>query len=117
MRSKWIDFESPLANGIRAFIAYKRSLGRKYFTEEKNLRLLDSYLIEQKIIRTNNITPDIIDSFLASRPRKRTRSYNDLVGILKRFFNWLVVQEIIEASPVKAHRKRQTDNQIPYIFD
>ncbi len=41
MRSKWIDFESPLANGIKAFIAYKRSLGRKYYTEEKNLRLLD----------------------------------------------------------------------------
>jgi site-specific recombinase XerD len=117
MRSKWIDFKSPLANGIRAFIAYKRSLGRKYHTEEKNLRLLDRYLVEQKIIHTNNITPDILDSFLASRPRKRTRSYNDLVGILKRFFDWLVVQQIINSSPLKVHRKRETDNQIPYIFD
>jgi site-specific recombinase XerD len=117
MRSKWIDFESPLANGIRAFIAYKRSLGRKFYTEEKNLRLLDRYLVEQKIIHTNDITPDILDSFLASRPRKRARSYNHLVGILKRFFNWLVVQQIIESSPLKAHRKRETDNQIPYIFD
>jgi len=117
MRSKWIGFESPLANGIRAFITYKRSLGRKYFNEEKTLRLLDRYLIEQKIIRTDDITQDIIDSFLASRPRKRSRSYNDLVGILKRFFNWLVVQEIIESSPLKAIRRRETDEQIPYIFD
>jgi site-specific recombinase XerD len=117
MKSKWIDFESPLANGIRAYIAYKRSLGRKFYTEEKNLRLLDRYLVEQKIIHINDITPDILDSFLASRPRKRARSYNHLVGILKRFFNWLVVQQIIESSPLKAHRKRETDNQIPYIFD
>ena len=117
MKSKWIDFESPLAIGIRAYIAYKRSLGRKFYTEEKNLRLLDRYLVEQKIIHINDITPDILDSFLASRPRKRARSYNHLVGILKRFFNWLVVQQIIESSPLKAHRKRETDNQIPYIFD
>lgn len=117
MSSKFIDFESPLANGIRAFISYKRSLGRKYCTEEKNLRLLDRYLIEQKIIHTNNITPDILDSFLAFRPRKRARSYNDLVGILNRFFNWLVVQEIIESSPLNARRRRETEKQIPYIFD
>jgi len=117
MKSKWIDFESPLAKGIRAFITYKRSLGRKYLTEEKNLRLLDRYLVEQKITHINDITPDILDSFLASRPRKRSCSYNDLVGILKRFFNWLVVQEIIKSSPLKALRKRVTDKQIPYIFD
>lgn len=117
MRSKWIDFESPLANSIKAFVLYKRSLGKKFFTEEKNLRLLDRYLVEQKIIHINNITPDIIDSFFASRPRKRARSYNDLVGILNRFFNWLVVQEIIARSPLKARQKRDTDKQIPYIFD
>ena len=117
MKSKWFGFKSPLANGIRAFLTYKRSLGRKYLTEEKNLRLLDRYLVENKITHINDVTPGILDSFLASRPRKRSRSYNDLVGILKRFFNWLVVQEIIKSSPLKALRKRVTDNQIPYIFD
>lgn len=117
MRSRWIDFESPLANSIKSFVSFKRSLGKKYFTEEKNLRLLDRYLVEQKIIHINNITSDIIDSFLASRPRKRARSYNDLVGILNRFLNWLVVQEIISRSPLKARRRRDTDKQIPYIFD
>ncbi len=69
MRSKWIDFESPLANDIKAFVEYKRSLGKKIHTVEKNLRLLDRYLVEQKITHINNINPDIIDSFLASRPR------------------------------------------------
>lgn len=117
MKSKWTGFESPLANGIRAFITYKRSLGRKYLTEERNLRLLDRYLVENTTTHIKDITPDILDSFLASRPRKRSRSYNDLVGILKRLFNWLVVQEIIKSSPLKAFRKRVTDNQIPYIFD
>ncbi len=117
MRSKWIDFESPLANSIKAFISYKRALGKKYFTEEKNLRLLDRYLVEKKIVHINDITPDIIDSFLVSRPRKRARSYNDLVGILNRFFNWLVVQEIISLSPLKARRRRDTDEQIPCIID
>lgn len=64
MKSKWIDFESPLANGIRAYIAYKRSLGRKFYTEEKNLRLLDRYLVEQKIIYISDITPDMLDDLL-----------------------------------------------------
>ncbi|NNK95453.1 MAG: hypothetical protein HKP41_13970 [Desulfobacterales bacterium] len=106
-----------MANSIKAFVSYKRSLGKKFFNEEKNLRLLDHYLVEQKIIHINNITPDIIDSFLTSRPRKRARSYNDLVGLLDRFFNWLVVQEIITKSPLKTKRRRDTDKQIPYIFD
>jgi site-specific recombinase XerD len=117
MRPKLIDFESPLKSGIKAFIAYKRSLGRKYYNEEKSLRLLDRYLVEQKISHINNITPDIVDSFLACRPRKRARSYNDLVGILNRFFNWLTVQEIIAISPLDARRRRETEKQIPYIFD
>jgi hypothetical protein len=35
MKTSWIDFRGPLAHGIRAFVAYKRALRRRFDTEER----------------------------------------------------------------------------------
>ena len=40
MKSARVDFQSPLAEGIRRFLAYKRALGRKFDTEEGALLFL-----------------------------------------------------------------------------
>jgi len=117
MKAKWVDFKSPLAEGIKAFITYKRSIGRRFNTEEKALRLLDRYFVEQCVININDITPELLNCFLLSRPRKRARSYNGLAGILNRLFNWLVRQEIIESSPFHLQLKREAEKRIPFIFD
>jgi hypothetical protein len=72
MKSTWVDFQSPLSHAIKNFLAYKRSLKRHYDTEEKALRLLDCYLVEQHITQITEITGDLLDaSFLISRPRNR----------------------------------------------
>jgi hypothetical protein len=42
---RWNDFQSPLAEGIKAYLASKRALGKRFKTEEEMLRLLDRYLI------------------------------------------------------------------------
>ena len=117
MKTIRTNFYSILGNRIEQFIAHKRTLGRRYNAEEKTLRLFDMYLVDQKVIRLSQLTPDVIDAFLISRPRKRTRSYNHLLCTIRRFFDWLVNQGFLDQSPVQSTPRRQTAQRIPFIFD
>lgn len=117
MRTQQADFESILADGIRRFLAHKRALGRRFEVEEKTLRLFDRFLFERGITNPEAITSGVIDSFLASRPRYRPRSYNHLLGTVRRLFDWLVVYGLAVASPVRAQPRRQTSQRVPFIFD
>ena len=109
--------KSVLAGRIRQFLAHRRALGRRYDVEEKTLRLFDRYLVERKVKRPAQVTPDVVEAFLASRPRHRPRSYNHLLGTVRRLFDWLVTQELVDESPVRAEPRRQTSARIPFIFD
>ena len=117
MKSKWKDFQSILADSIRNFIQYKRALGRKYKTEEHALRLFDSFLVEQDVTDTTQITPMLIEVFLASRSRPRPRSFNHLLGVIRCFFDWLVTQGLLLKSPVRLRSRRVTSRHIPFLFD
>jgi site-specific recombinase XerD len=117
MKTSWIDFKSPLADGIRAFVAYKRALRRRFDTEERALRLLDRYLCEQKITGVTGITAETLERFLASRRRERPRSYNHLLGVLRRLLDWLVGQEVLDCSPLRTRPRRATAQRIPFLFD
>ena len=116
MRAPW-TFRSPLAEGIERFLAYKRALGRRFDTEEKQLRLFDRFLVQQALTDLAEITPDLVAEFLAARPRPRPRSYNQLLGVLRRLFDWLVTQEILGQSPLRALPHRTTAQRLPYLFD
>ena len=116
MTAPWV-FRSPLADGIEGFLAYKRALGRRFDTEERQLRLFDRFLVEQALTSVEQITPDLLTGFLAARPRPRPRSYNQLLGVLRRLFDWLVSQEILRRSPLEARPRRVTAQRIPYLFD
>lgn len=109
-------FSSFLAADIRRFVTHKRALGRRFDAEEKTLRLLDRYLAGQGMSRLGQVTPDLIETFLASRPRKQPRSYNHLLCTVRRLFDWLVDQDILEQSPVQAGPRRQTSQRNPFIF-
>ena len=93
MKTSERAFRSFLAQDVEAFIAYKRALIRRYDTEERALRLFDRYLWEQGLTGFSGITVETVNVFLASRPRTRPRSYNHLLGVIRRFFDWLVLQE------------------------
>lgn len=108
---------SPLAEPIRLFLAHKRALARRYFVEEKTLRLLDRYLVETGVQSLQEVCPEVLDDFLASRPRTTPRSYNHLLGTLARLFQWLVDQGTLERSPLRARSRRQTVQRIPFLFD
>lgn len=109
-------FASALANGITRFIEHKRVLGRRYETEVYALRLFDRYLVERRVDAIDSITPELIEAFLASRPRHRPRSYNHLLGVLQRLFGWLVARDIVTRSPVRSATRRAGAARLPFIF-
>ena len=117
MKVTWRGFNSILTNDIQQYLQHKRALGKKFQTEESALRLIDRYLVEQNVSELAAITPQMIEEFLVSRPRNRPRSYNHLLGITRCFFAWLVIQERLEHSPVRARSRRATAQRQPFLFN
>lgn len=110
-------FQSQLAEAITGFLSYKRALGRKYKTEEYALRLFDRYLVEHSIAGFDDVTPELLNAFLTSRRRTSPRSYNHLLGVLRRLFNWLVNQGYLMQSPLCDRPRLETSQRIPFLFD
>jgi site-specific recombinase XerD len=115
------DSDSPhqgaVADAITRFVAHKRALRRRYDTEVAALQLLDRFLAERGVLRIEHVTPELIEAFMASRPRPRPRSYNHLLGTVRRLFDWLVKHEELERSPVRLGSRRVTAQRRPFIFD
>ncbi|MCL4486858.1 MAG: tyrosine-type recombinase/integrase [Chloroflexi bacterium] len=116
MKPRWTGFRSPLANGIQQFLAHKRALGQSFWTEETALRLLDAFLVQQQVHRLDEVTVELIDAFVASRPRTRPRSYNHLINVLGRLFRWLVVNDYLPSFPWEMQTRRETSPRRPYLF-
>jgi site-specific recombinase XerD len=110
-------FQSFLATFLRQFVQYKRALNRKYDTDTEILRLLDRYIHNRRIMEWQTIDGTVIADFLKSRPRVSPCSFNQLLGVLRRFFNFAIMQEWIQCSPVTASPRRITGTRIPYLFD
>lgn len=110
------SFRSVLAGSIHDFLTAKRALGKRYVGEEKVLRLLDRYLVERHINALQAINPELIESFLASRPRTSAKSYNQLLSVIRRLFEWLKLHKGVSGSPVQAQPRRLTSHKTPFIF-
>ena len=106
-----------LAAAAADFLAHKRALGRKYLTEEATLRLLLAFADQHGVQELDQLTPVLLDEFVASRPRPRARSFNHLVGILGCFLDWAVTQQRLPASPLRSTRRRETAQRLPFLFD
>lgn len=113
MKRSAFGLTSPLADPISHFIEHKRVLGRRYETETYALRLFDRYLVERDVGCIDDVTPELVDAFLVSRPRHRSRSFNHLVGVLRRLFIWLVARDFIARSPVRAPQRKPASAQLP----
>lgn len=106
-----------LPSAVNGFLAHKRALGRKYRTEEATLRLLVPFAGQHGVTRLRQLTPALLEEFAGSRPRPRARSFNHLVGNLGCFLDWAVAQQRLDASPLRATRRRETDRRLPFLFD
>jgi integrase len=106
-----------LASAIEAFLTHRRALGRKYKSEERELQLLLGFATEGHACQLDQLTPVLLDDFLASRPRSRPRSFNHLLGVVACFLDWAVAQELLRTSPLRARRRRVTSVRVPFLFD
>jgi integrase len=102
---------------VGRFLAHKRAHGRKYYSEQAELRLLIRFAAEHGAIRLDELTPALLDDFLGSRPRARPRSFNHLLGVVGCLLDWAVSQQLLKVSPLRARRRRATAARIPFLFD
>lgn len=117
MNQDAMKFQSVLAVEMADFLGHQRSLGKRFINEERALRLFDQYLVDEKVGTLAEITPPLIDAFLASRPRSRPRSYNHLLSVVRRLFKWLVRQERATQSPVQSQPRHATAAQVTFLFN
>ena len=54
----------------------------------------------RRIRRLDQLTPAVLDDFLASRPRSRPRSFNHLRGVVAGLLEWAVTQDLLNSSPL-----------------
>jgi integrase len=104
-------------SAVERFLTNKRALGRKYLSEEAELRLLVTFAAEQGVTLLGELTSALLDDFLGSRPRSRPRSFNHLLGVVGCMLDWAVGQQLLEVSPLRARRRRVTSARIPFLFD
>lgn len=109
-------FQSFLAPFLYQFVQYKRALNRKYVDDAAILRLFDRYLYNYNIADWPLIDSVLIDGFLTSRPIG-SRRYNHVLGSLRRFFTFAIMQQWTQRNPVVATPRRAIGNRIPYLFD
>ena len=93
-----------LAPVVERFLAHRRALGRRYDSEEAELRLLVRFADERCVRRLDELTPVLLDDFLASRPRPRPRSFNHLLGVVACWLDWAVAQ-VRRARPATPRRR------------
>ena len=91
---------------VEQFLAHKRTLGRKYLSEEAELRLLVRFAEQHHVDRLDQLTAALLDDFLASRPRSRPRSFNHLLGVVRGLLDWAVTYELLQSSPLHTRRRR-----------
>ena len=73
-------FQSFLGPDVERFLAYKRSLGRRFDVEEKALVLLDAYLLRKRIRRYSQLNrPSWTSS--CSRVRDHTREATTICAV------------------------------------
>jgi integrase len=101
---------------VSRFVEHKRALGRKYESEEAELRLLVRFAEEHGASHLEELTPVLLDDFLASRSRPRPRGFNHL-GVVRRLLDWAVAHELLNASPLQTRPRRETATRIPFLFD
>ncbi len=108
---------ATLETAVAGFIEHKRAIGRKYHSEEAELALLVRFAREHGAGRLADLTPALVDDFLASRPRARPRSFNHLRGVVSGLLQCAVINELIQTSPLTTRRRRASSGPVPFLFD
>jgi hypothetical protein len=95
-----------VACAVERFVAHKRAHGRKYHSEARQLALLVRFAAGHDVSCLSELTPALLEDFLASRPRSHPRSFNHLLGVVRGLLDWAVTWQLLEASPLQARRRQ-----------
>jgi site-specific recombinase XerC len=95
-----------IASAVERFVAHKRAHGRQYHSEARELALLARFAAEHDVSCLSELTPALLEDFLASRPRPHPRSFNHLLGVVRGLLDWAVTWGLLEASPLQARTAR-----------
>lgn len=117
MKPSPMPFRSQLGGMMQEFLHHHRALGKRFLNEERALQLFDHFLFDLGCLSLPEITPTVLERFLASRRRPVAKSYNHLLGVLRRWFEWLVRQQRLSRSPLVLRPRRLTGSRPPFIFD
>ena len=55
---------------VERFLVHKRALGRKYLSEQAELRLLVAFAQDEGVVWLDELTPALLDDFLARGPAR-----------------------------------------------
>jgi integrase len=103
---------------VTRFLEHRRALGRKYDSEQAELRLLLRFAQQRGVDRLDELTLGVLDDFVATRSRTRPRSFNHLVGVVAGLLDWAVTQQLLDtAPPLRQRRRRVTPGQLPFLFN
>ncbi len=116
MTAHWNGFRSVLAPHIEQYLRAKRAMGCQFACEERQLRLLDRFLDDRGVDSINAVDDQCLQAFLDSRHRTNPRSYNNLLGYVRRLFDWIVGQQILPTSPLKTTPQPQEARRLPFLF-
>ena len=116
MTALWNGFHSALAPHIEQYLRAKRAMGCKFACEDRQLRLLDRFLDDRGVECIEAIDGECLQAFLDSRHRTNPRSYNNLLGDVRRLFEWMVGQQVLVGSPLTARAQPQTARRLPFLF-
>lgn len=108
---------APVSDTVEGFLEHKRAIGRKYLSEEAELRLLVRFAQQRRVTRVDQLTAALLEDFFASRARVRPRSFNHLVGVVACLLDWTVNQGLLTVSPLTTRRRRTSPDRLPFLFD
>lgn len=108
---------APVSDTVERFLEHKRAIGRKYLSEEAELRLLLRFAQQRRITRVDQLTAAVLEDFFASRARGRPRSFNHLVGVVACLLDWTVNQGLLTVSSLTTRRRRSSPDRLPFLFD
>lgn len=110
-------FRSHLGGIMQEFLHHHRALGKRFLNEEQALKLFDGFLFNLGPLSLSEITPAVLERFLTSRRRPVAKSFNHLLGVLRRWFEWLIRQQRLSRSPLALRPRRLAGTRPPFIFD
>ena len=113
--SRVYEYQSGLAEPIRAFVAEKRALGLKYDKESKIFWELDGFLIEHEIQRPE-FPQSVVEHWIEKRPNEKRKNQRYRLNFTKRFAIYLQSKGYDAYCPLLTISARDDYDFIPYIF-